>query len=172
MHVFLTGEMQVGKSTVIAEFFEHSSKTVDGFMTYWECSDAGFDKLYLAPYTPHQSASPHKRLLGNRNEVKTDFIPVDNIIEVFDAYGKSLLDNSGKCDYIVMDELGFLESNAEAFIASIMERVDGDAPIIGVLRNCEVSFIQEIRAHENVVLKDVTIENRGEILRWLLKEDF
>ncbi|MCL2249330.1 MAG: nucleoside-triphosphatase [Oscillospiraceae bacterium] len=167
MHVFLTGEKQVGKTTVITSFLEKSGLTADGFMTYWEQSMPGERRLYLAPFSP-KKANVERRLIA------TDFghglSPIPEVTEVFDTYGKSLLDNSGNCGYIVMDEIGFIEANAKKFLASVMAGIDGEIPIIGVLKKCDAQFIQEIRSHKNVILKDVTAENREEILNWLLKK--
>ena len=168
MHVFLRGEKQVGKSTVISNYLEKSRKTAAGFVTYWECIEKGVQQLYLAPYAKRRQ--PDRRLLATRCE--HGLVSVDEVSKVFDTYGKSLLENSGKCDCIVMDELGFIEANAKGFIASVMSLIAGDTPILGVVRESDVEYLCKVRAHENVSLKEVTTQNRGEVLKWLLKRDF
>jgi nucleoside-triphosphatase len=166
MHVFLTGDKQIGKTTVITSFLEKTGLAADGFMTYWEPTRPGERRLHLAPFA-FEKFSTERRLIA------TDFghglSPVSEVIEVFDTYGKSLLDSSGSCDCIVMDELGFIEANAKHFLASVVARIDGEIPIIGVLKKCDAQFIGAICAHKNVMLKDVTAENREETLNWLLK---
>jgi len=166
MHVFFMGEKQVGKTTVITSFLDKSGLAADGFMTYWEPTRPDERKLYLAPFALEKLGAEHRL-------IATDFghglSPVPEVTEVFDTYGKSLLDNSGSCDCIVMDELGFIEANAKHFLASVMARIDGEIPIIGVLKKCDMQFIGAICAHKNVILKDVTAENREETLNWLLE---
>ncbi|MCL2221662.1 MAG: nucleoside-triphosphatase [Oscillospiraceae bacterium] len=167
MHVFLRGEKQVGKSTVISSYLEKSYKTADGFVTYWECTGEGVQQLYLAPYA--KSGQADRRLIATKREHGLE--PVHEVTKLFDTYGKSLLENSGKCDYIVMDELGFIEANAKEFIASVMSLIAGDTPILGVVKESDVEYLCRVRTHENVSLKEVTIKNRGEVLKWLLKKD-
>ena len=165
MHVFLMGDKQVGKTTVITSFLDKSGLAADGFMTYWEHTKPCERKLYLAPFSL-KNANAERRLIATDSGHGLSLIP--EVTEIFDTYGKSLLNNSGSCDCIVMDELGFIEANAKGFLASVMARIDGEFPIIGVLKKCDAQFIEAICAHKNVMLKDVTAENREEILKWLL----
>jgi len=167
MHIFLIGEKQVGKSTVISNYLEKSRKTADGFVTYWECTEEGVQQLYLAPYA--KCRQPDRRLIATKREHGLE--PVHEVTKLFDTYGKSLLENSGKCDYIVMDELGFIEANAKGFIASVMNLIAGNMPILGVVKESDVEYLCRVRTHENVSLKKVTAKNRGEILKWLIKKD-
>ena len=164
MHIFLTGDIQVGKSTVIRKFLSMSGLSADGFMTYWEQDGANARSLYLSSYSPGTPAV--EKYLVARNTGK-DFLPA-NVVDVFDVKGAAILEGSGKTDVIVMDELGFLESKAIVFHEAVMRRISGSVPVIGVIKPVRTDWLDTIRAHPGVEVHIVTIENRDDVLKELL----
>jgi len=88
---------------------------------------------------------------------------------VFDIYGSEMLHASGKHNIIVMDELGFFESKAFVFQRAVMQHIYGDVPILGAIKPKQTEFLNTIRAHPNVDVREVTMENREAILTWLLE---
>ena len=160
MHVFLTGNIQVGKSTIIRNFITRSGLCADGFMTYREHDDDGGRSLYLAPYSPDlQVAERHlvARDYGRR------LIPDENMTIVFDTYAAEILNASGNRDIIVMDELGLLESKSLVFQKAVMRRLAGDIPVLGVIKPAQTEFLNAIRALPNVELREVTVNNRDKM---------
>jgi len=176
MHIFLTGEKRIGKTTTIREFLKKTGATADGFVTYWERHSDEERRLYLAPY----SAAPEQ---NERYIVATDKgqDPKDpgrgkglrfseSTLEAFNTHGTKILENSGKNDYIMMDELGFLETKAPVFRQAVLHRIDGAVPIIGVIKGSKTEFLETIRYHPNVTIREVTAENREEILEWMINK--
>ena len=94
----------------------------------------------------------------------------ENLVSVFDIYGSEILRDSGKCDVIAMDELGYLESKAYMFQKAVFEHIAGDVPILGVIRSRQTDFLNAVRAHPNVTVCEVTAENRDAVLNWLLSK--
>jgi nucleoside-triphosphatase len=164
MHVFLTGEKQVGKSSIIRSFLSSSGKTADGFITYWEPHGDGKRSLYLAPFNTNKP-------VGQRYLVAPDdgrgLVFSENTIQAFEKHGCDILADSGKKDFIIMDELGFLETKAKTFRQAVMRFVNGDVPVIGVLKASQTEFLKAIRTHPKVTVREVTTENRNEVLNWL-----
>jgi nucleoside-triphosphatase len=83
---------------------------------------------------------------------------------VFDVLGVRILADRAaarRAGRIVMDELGFLETGAPRFQAAVMDCLDGDVPILGVIKPDRTPFLDRVRAHKAVHLIEVTLENRA-----------
>lgn len=151
MHVLLTGRVQVGKSTALNRFIAKNNISADGYRTYWRDPDS----LYIAPYGAADS--------GQAVAVTVNFRRVP-IIDVFDSYGAGLVRSSGKKQLIVFDELGRLETRSEAFTEAVLHKFDGDIPILGVIKPEHNDFLDAVRAKPNVLIIEVTRENRDGIV--------
>ena len=172
MHIFLTGEIQVGKTTIIRNFLSQYGLSADGFITYWEPanSENGVDRmLYLCAYSTDVQAV-ERYLVTCSFEHK--LLRTENIVSVFDIHGTEILQNSGKLDVIIMDELGFMESQAKIFQNAVMQHVSGLVPILGVIKPAQTEFLNVIRSFSNVKVCEVTVDNRETILAWLLKQNW
>ena len=89
--------------------------------------------------------------------------------EVFDSFGVMILSDAEDCDLILMDEIGKMERKALIFTKRVLELLDGDVPVLGVLRKEGSTPLQEqIRNHKNVRLIEVTKENRNRIAAELI----
>lgn len=162
MHIFLTGMIQSGKSTAINRALYAAGIKPLGFRTRpGEYDEDGSSRLYIIPAMQSVPFGSHNciadRRSGGRNKVFT---------EVFDTEGVDILRKS-EGGLILMDELGFMESNAEEFKAEVFRRLDGDAPILGVVRDRETEFLDAVREHEKVELWWLTEENREELSEML-----
>ena len=168
MHLFLTGEKRVGKTTIIRSFLSQTGITADGFMTYWELDGDGMS-LYLSPYgAAERSGKRHfvTRFSAGKS-VRSEETPI-----VFDVHGSEILRSSGNCGVIVMDELGFLESKAHTFQKAVAARISGDVPVLGVIKPMRTEFLDSIRGDPRVEIREVTEENRAAVLEWLLERNW
>lgn len=159
-HIFLTGKVQVGKSTIIRRLLSSevcAGKTLGGFRTV----NLG-RYVYIMGADQTISQCSEKNICGYRY---MDRCNVDSYPEVFDGLGCSLLENTDRADIIVMDELGFLESKARLFQRRILEILDGDTPVIGVIKPKRSEFLDRVREHPQVTVLEITPENRRERLK-------
>jgi nucleoside-triphosphatase len=157
MHIFLTGEIQIGKSTALRRFLAQSGLAVDGFLTYFEQIPGGRE-LFLEKY----GAGERRRAAlfsGGEMEVYA---------EVFDTFGAEVLAGAGRRQLILMDELGAMEERAPRFKAEVFRRLDGEIPVAGVVKLRDSPFLDAVRAHPNVQMVTVTRENRDGIPAALL----
>ena len=76
----------------------------------------------------------------------------------FDALGTACL--TGTPTLWVMDECGRLERDALAFQQAILEKLEGDTPVLGVVREGFPGWTKTIADHPNVELITVTEDNR------------
>jgi nucleoside-triphosphatase len=166
MHIFLTGEKKVGKTTLIKEFLSRTGATADGFVTYWEPLGDRERRLYLARHGADPE-SDERYLVAPDDGDGLKF--TENTIATFDIHGSNILAASGKREYIIMDELGFLETKSPVFRQAVMRCISGGVPILGVLKSSRTEFLDAIRAHPKVIVREVTAKNRDGILQWLLE---
>ncbi|HJJ30537.1 MAG TPA: nucleoside-triphosphatase [Methanocorpusculum sp.] len=162
-HVLLTGNIQVGKSTIINKVINALDINPGGFKTCWgaPCSDGTTD-LYLLGM--HEAPSPDKiaaRRLGSGCGVTA-------FPDVFDTVGPHLLAEASHSSLIIMDELGFIEKNATTFQNAVLSTFDGAIPVLGVIRNMQTPFLDKVRAHPNVDVIFVTEDNRDDIFLQVL----
>jgi len=169
LHVFLTGDIQVGKSTIIRSFLSQSGLSADGFMTYWILGGGEDRRLYISPYSEDTSGCLKHLVTESDGHSMTS--PTD-MASVFDEFGTAILNNSGKRDLIVMDELGFMESKANIFQNAVMQHIDGDTLVLGVIKPKRTEFLDGIRNHPNVEVLEVTIDNREDVLAILMNREW
>lgn len=155
MHLFISGDKGIGKSTIIRELLIRSTVPFSGFLT-----------VKSNAVLPSQS-SVHF-LLIDRNDVPS----CDNLLFIcgekdnqaslrFDQMSHFL--KGFKHDLLVMDELGPHEESAFLFQAGIFSLLDGSIPIIGVLQKCDSIFIKKIISHPNVRLLMLDETNLEEV---------
>ena len=159
-HIFLTGAVQSGKSTVMEKVLSGLDVTVGGFR-----SGSGPDRheadrwLYLWDVAGEPVYDEAHRVAHITPEDRQSFP------DRFDALGCESLrraKNSG-VDLILMDECGFLERDATEFQADVLCTLDGDIPVFGVVRLRSSGWTDAIRNHPKVTLITVTEENRDEL---------
>ena len=157
MHIFLQGPRGIGKSTVIL-------RTLDILASGNPLILGGFFTWNGGKTDPHVYMRPARS--GRENEIcrlasydaaKGGLI---SNISAFDVDGARLLMESKDADLIIMDELGFLESGAEAFKQAVLDTLNGSTPILGVLRLGGVPWHEEIKRSLSVTIFEVDEKTR------------
>lgn len=178
-HVFLTGEKQCGKSTIIRTVLDILSheKGKDfffaGFKTFFLEHDTHCKTLYLTSYRKQNVNSKHI-VMTYKNGVTQVFS------EVFNALGVNILTESMQScinmhtpTLFVMDECGRFENNSLLFIQKIITFLNGHVPVLGVLQknNCtrEFSWHEMIKNHSQVSVLSVSKQNRNDIVAMLVE---
>ncbi|WP_303870899.1 nucleoside-triphosphatase [Acetobacterium wieringae] len=160
MHVFLTGPIQIGKSTIIKRTLGQLNRTYGGFKTYFGPDRSSDDRLlYL-----NEAAEPKFFTTDHGIAVfKKDCLPqVDDAR--FNTDGVTLIQQAkANAAMIVMDECGNLERNALTFQREILNTLDGDTPVLGVIKYDSNGWTDMIRCHKKVKLITVTSQNRNEL---------
>lgn len=155
LHLFLTGEIQVGKSTIVSSVVSHLGVPVSGFRTVSVFRDGGESDVFLIPASGSLSDCCSASLLarrvpGRRPEVRE---------EVFVSCGVPLLSQCS-CGLVLMDELGWMESSSRLFQEAVFSVLDGPVPVLGVVRDQRLPFLDAVRHHPRVEVVVVTRENR------------
>lgn len=142
-HILLCGRRRSGRSAMIRRLLKLAQLPVFGYETItMGTRPDGYHEIYLYPYGTEQ---PERQ---ERNHV-ADCNTRDRIIhtEVFDTLGVACL-NAGQDGILVMDEIGFMESGAEAFCRTVLKKLDGEMPILAAVREgMETGFLRRVKAH-------------------------
>lgn len=163
-HILICGEVGSGKSTLISRLLAHSTRPVFGFITKkLDADENGFHPIYIHP------AGSNSRLYGELNLLGTCNRKIHNVnLDVFNTLGVDYL-KATQNGIIVMDELGFMEADAEAFTSAVFRALDGTIPVIATVKaRFDVPFLNDVRAHKNAKLYTITKENRDELFEELL----
>lgn len=157
----MTGDVQSGKSTVLQKVLARLNVSVGGFQTGFGSDRGEADRwLYLWDASgvpaPDQDHGVVHFTEGARPEVFSDR---------FNELGGGALRRAREsgADLILMDECGRFEGQAGEFQREIFTALDGDVPVLGVVRQGYNGWLDEIRSHPNVTLITVTQENRDNL---------
>lgn len=160
-HLFLTGPKQVGKSTVLRKLLEGRDVIIGGFRTVRIRVEDGADIHMIQP--GGGEFTDENRLFFRRRGVL--HLDPGN----FDRIGCDLLAGVGAYDLILMDELGPTEADALKFQQAVLDTMDGEVPVYGVLQMADSAFLDRIIAREDVRVITVTEDNRDQLPEELLK---
>ena len=161
MHVFLTGAIRTGKSTIIERFISLGGFAAGGFRTSWQPDGTGGENLLLLPFASGQTDGTDNRA-AHRTQKDLTVYP-----EIFDRLGPLLLADNEKYPLTVMDELGFMESRSPLFQAAVMRCLDSPAHVLGVIRARPTPFLDQIRNRPGTVLLTVGPDNHEKVLKRL-----
>lgn len=167
MHFFLTGEIGIGKSTVVDRVLEQISTPVGGFRTgFGPDRGAARRSLYLWPAW-EKACYDEAHAVACFHE--TGVIPLPRR---FSALGTAALSRADAA-LVIMDECGRLEEEALPFQRAILERLNRPIPVLGVVREGFPGWTKAIAHHPEVKLLTVTEENRddlpGVILNYMMR---
>lgn len=165
-HIFLTGEKQIGKSTAVEQVVRRWPGHVDGFLTRSRLED-GWRRVYVC-----SPDGAHRRLAARFGPGQPRQLRDPG---AFGELGAALLKDSGRQPgaLTLMDEIGFLECGVEPFVRAVLERLDREGPVLGVLRKDDNPLLWAVAEHPAVKVVEVTRDNRDQlpdlILEWLLR---
>ncbi|MDR1217009.1 MAG: nucleoside-triphosphatase [Oscillospiraceae bacterium] len=155
-HIFLTGEIQVGKSTAIRKFLDNTSVGADGFLTHI-LRERGSRELAVARFDTERGETDW------RQAAVTSPLRSAALRDLFDSHGAAIVNASGGRQIVIMDELGALEEDSPAFKSAVVNKLDGQTPVLGVIKKAESAFLDSLCRRPDVELITVTPENRDDI---------
>jgi len=155
-HVILTGEVGIGKSTVIKRTLHLLGVHAEGIQTgAYEPRDAREKTLFLRAYGDDAKGCPFAQLPGGDKAYAA---------RCFDAVGAHLLRRARRRgEMIVIDELGWLERDAAVYQQELRSTLDGSVPVLAVLRKNKTEWADWIRARSDVALLTAREQNRDEL---------
>lgn len=158
-HILITGNVGVGKSTLVRTLLAALNRPVYGFITL-KMPEPGTDKCPIYIFPAGQSIDQRQRSKVNLLAIRgAEYVTCP---EVFDALGVEYIRSAKPDGVILMDELGFMEADAKAFQSAVLNALHGDIPVIAAVKNKPgIPFLESVRRCPNTVLYTVTPENRN-----------
>lgn len=153
-HVFLTGAKHIGKSTVLKKVLKKYPGDLGGFFT------VRTDGVFPGKFSVHLCPAAGKAVPGADNLLFVCRGVDSSVSEKFDHLGRRVLAESEGCSLLVMDELGPTEAEAALFRRAVIDCLDGETPVLGVLQAPAERFWPEVVNHPDVLVLQITEENR------------
>jgi nucleoside-triphosphatase len=170
-HIFLTGEIQVGKSTIINRAIKQLNIHAGGFKTVaGSFMDDGSSNVHILDYNePLENCNENNRVA--RRFLENGMRSFEIFTRTFDRIGSELLkpEITSKYQLVVMDELGFMESEAFEFQKAVLNCLDGDVPVIGVIKPKQSAFLDNVRSHDKIKLIEVEKSTRDHVYDYVVE---
>lgn len=153
-NIFITGERGIGKSTLLEKIIKNVDCSIGGFIQEKIFTDKTTCFNVVSLYNLKDSYT-----IGIYHREK-DVLYSD--MNVFNIISKNILLKSlGDRKLIILDELGFMEENSPLFKDTIIKILNCDIPVLGVLKECDTNFIQQIKMREDVNVIRINENNRN-----------
>lgn len=163
MNVLIVGEIGIGKSTLINELLQNVRQPVFGFRTEktkWDAS--GNTKVHIHPASGEKIYSDENVVgVGTSKDAQA-------CVDVFDTLGVRLLTNIPAESVVLMDELGFIESNAPIFCNAVTRILDGSHFALAAVKTKSTPFLEKVRSHQDALVYTITIDNRDSLYEQIL----
>ena len=158
-HIVIAGKRHVGKTTLVNRLLEDCDCPVYGFRTASGASmRKGYRSFFIFPAGTDDRKESEENHIGDGNGKGPVAYP-----DAFNDYGVRCL-QAEPDGIIVMDELGFMERDADRFCARVLELFDGDIPILATAKSGhDIDFLNKILNHPNADVYYITTENRDEL---------
>ena len=158
MHIFIIGDVGVGKSTLIRRILEQVQGPIHGFRTL-KINEAGSldGKVYIHPA---QGPDEYRddNTVGLVGEMGMQARP-----GAFEAQGIPLLRDIPPGAVVLMDELGYLESSASGFCDAVLQVLSGPYHVLAAVKPRKTLFLEQIRAYPDALKYTITPENRNQL---------
>lgn len=153
--ILLTGRIGVGKSTIIKSLLKSTNLKVGGY-TEEKILNKNSEIIKIKSL----ASKGKEGIIAVRN---INTMSVTAYTDVFNTIGTQILDESLKIsELIVMDEIGFLEEKAQLFKNKIIEILDSNKYVIGVIKDFDKKgeLLDMIRERKDITIISVDENNR------------
>jgi len=159
-NIFLTGEKQVGKSTLLRKVISDNTLRCTGFETLPFTIGGERKGFYLHSLAPLEAGEQDAVISVRIAQRQSIAIP-----ESFDRNGTHMLEAAmnDPAPFILMDELGKFERNSFIFCDAVRHALNSEKRVIGVLQRCDAPLVSEIAARSDTLVIEVTPENRDKL---------
>ena len=157
MKLLFCGQRGAGKSTIIRRLVPPGFP-VAGFETFFAQGEGGAGLYMRRPWDAQAPCGPENQV-GRRGAVPGAAV---GFPQAFDRWGTALLRGIPPGSLVVMDELGYLEREAAAFLGQVRRILTGPCHVLAVVRASDQPHLREFRELPGVRVLQVTPENREE----------
>jgi nucleoside-triphosphatase len=154
-NILITGQPRSGKSTLIEAVVRRIQGPVTGFFTR-EIRDGG-ERVGFSINTVEgrEGILAHKSM---RSQYRVGRYGV-NLRDIEDIAVPAMIP-SGHEEIVVIDEIGKMECFSRLFRETLSQVLDSPNPVLGSIARKGDAFIEAIKRRKDVMVIDVTIQNR------------
>lgn len=158
-HIVIAGHRHVGKSTLLNRLLEDCDKPIYGFRTAsGKSMRKGYRSFFMHPANCSEKYESEDNHIGDGNGKDHSFYT-----NVFDNFGVKCLE-ADPDGIIIMDELGFMENDAELFKAKVLKCLDSDIPVIATAKaGMDTEFLNAVLNHPNADVYYIDEQNRDRL---------
>ena len=166
MHLFLHGPSGAGKSTLLWQALQAQNLRPYGLKTKKIPAEEPAEARICIVGAGYQG---DYRELGRESTVGLcgAYGIKESFPEIFESKGIAFLSDIPAGATVLLDELGFAESDAPGFQAKVLSLLDGPYRIIGVIKEKSTPFLDQIRNHPLVRCQEVSVKSRSQTARLL-----
>jgi nucleoside-triphosphatase len=162
-NLFVTGPPGCGKSTLIQKVLAKLHGPTTGFFTR-EMREGGERVGFSINTVDGREGILANRGIKSRYRVGKYGV---NLKDIDDIAVPTMIP-SGHEEIVVIDEIGKMECFSPLFKQALMEVLDSPNRVLGSIARKGDPFIEDIKRREDVMVVDVTIENRDMLVDQLL----
>lgn len=157
MNILLTGKYNIGKTTLLKRLLDELNLEYSGYTS----SAIEEDKAIIGFKMNAMDEQNESFTIG----IKDTPFTCQPVTEAFEKKGTNLLKRSLEKtkSVIILDELGFLESEAHNFQKAVFDCFDSPQLVIGILKGRNTPFLMAIRAREDIHFFNVTDFNHEKV---------
>lgn len=175
-NILIGGEKGIGKTYLVHKLIEQlqGKKNIKGYFTLMHK-----DKIDQELNGHEIYIYPAELSIENRKEDQSNLIGCSDgktrkiNTNVFKTLGVELLSNYDDSSVVIMDEIGFFESDIVKFTSKVFEALESNSKCIVVVKekydNEYINKVREYKEKENTIFVQLTKENRDEVFTLLEK---
>jgi len=155
-NIMITGAPGAGKTTIIKRLcviFKEFNPV--GFITSEIIEDENRVGFEVANLFGDSRVFAHTKL---KSKVSVGKYKVD--IRTFDDFLDKTFSREKKTGLYIIDEIGKVECASKKFLKLIPELLDSNKPVIAAVADKGTGFIHDIKKREDVILLEITDQNR------------
>lgn len=163
MVIMITGEKNIGKTTIMRKIYDVYYENVSGFCTK-EFFENEIRQGFFISELETETVPCKENIIA---KMDGDFKPIV-YPDIFDEFGVNIAKkclNSAK-SIIIIDEIGVFESKSEKFVKILDEILSSDKIVIAVLKKRQHIFLEKYEKLYNPI--EITLLNRNKIAKDIL----
>ncbi len=164
MNILITGLPGVGKTTLLKRISESlKDRRLWGFYTE-EMREGGRRVGFsLCSFSGRRGLLAHESL---KTPYRVGRYSVD--LQGFEDLLREILPEKGTADVFLIDEIGKMECFSSLFVETVKGCLDSKTPFVATVAKKGGGFIKEVKQRRDVILIEMTMGNRDELLSDIL----
>lgn len=168
MKILLTGHPKAGKSTILEKFRANYTGKMVGVIGHAITAEDGSRLGFEA-----ENMQGERKMYAHKTLIKSDFVVGNKFfvdVAVIDGFFVPELRKSlGNIESLVLlDEIGRMQSFSPLFLNIVRETLNSNASVLGTIVYDPEPWSIEFKNHPEVILVNVTEQNRDALLELLL----